>query len=152
LRKTKGKIAGENLLQLLNEIPEYSRNDTLYIVAHSMGFAYSQGIVEKLRGKIQFGGYYIIAPENGKSGRVIDSEWNELWQYGSNLTAKYPDAPCLQDGIAPQYRIPGLPKEKQVYIPKNLYRNKGYFDSHFIGYYTWILNLEKDKKGYVSKR
>ena len=152
LRKTKGRIAGENLLQLLNEIPEYSRNDTLYIVAHSMGFAYSQGIVEKLRGKIQFGGYYIIAPENGKSGRVIDSEWNEMWQYGSNLTAKYPDAPCLQDGIAPQHRIPGLPKEKQVYIPKKLYRNKGYFDSHFIGYYTWILSLEKDEKGYVSKR
>jgi hypothetical protein len=152
LRRTKGKIAGENLLQILNETPEYSRNDTLYIVAHSMGFAYSQGIVEKLRGKINFGGYYIIAPENGKSGRVIDSEWKQVWQYGSNLNSKYPDAPCLQDGIAPQYKVPGLPKENHIYIPKDFYKYKGYYDSHFIGFYTWILDIKNEKQGCVSKR
>lgn len=151
-RKAKGRIAGKNLLQVINENPEFSKNDTLFIVAHSMGFAYSQGIVEVLRGKVNFGGYYIIAPENGKSGRVNDQEWEEVWQYGSNFSSKYPDAPCLQDGIAPQHKVPGLPDDKQIFIPKSFYRYKGYYNSHFIGFYTWVLRIEKEKPGYIEQR
>jgi hypothetical protein len=151
-RKYKGRIAGKNLLQILNENPEFSKNDTLYIVAHSMGFAYSQGIVEVVRGKINFGGYYIIAPENPKGGRVSPTEWKEIWQYGSNFDQKNPDAPCLQDGIAPQYRVPGLPIKNRIFISKKRNRYKGYFDSHFIGYYTWILDLKEGESGYISKK
>ena len=152
LRKYKGRIAGKNLLQIVNEIPNFSKNDTLYIVTHSMGFAYSQGIIEELRNKINFGGYYIIAPENGESGKVNPSEWKEIWQYGSDFDQKKHDAPCLQDGIAPQRIIPGLPRKNRVFIPEKLYHCKGYFDSHFIGYYTWVLDLKKDEQGFITKK
>ncbi len=152
LRKSKGRIAGKNLLQVINENPEFSKNDTVFIVAHSMGFAYSQGMIEVLRGKINFGGYYIIAAENGQSGIINKQEWQEVWQYGSNFNSKFPDAPCLQDGIAPQYKVSGLPDENQIFIPKRLYPYKGYFNSHFIGFYTWVLDIEKEKPGYISQR
>lgn len=152
LRKSKGRIAGRNLLQIINEIPDFSKNDTVYVVAHSMGFAYSQGIIEELRGYINFGGYYVIAPENPKVGKINFNEWKEVWQYGSNFDQKKCDAPCLQDGIAPQFTVPGIPSNHRVFIPENLYRCKGYFDSHFIGYYTWIFDIKKNQPGYVSKK
>lgn len=152
LRKYKGRIAGRNLLQIINEIPDYTKNDTLFVIAHSMGFAYSQGIVEELREKINFGGYYIIAPENGESGKINMQEWKQVWQYGSNFDQSKHDAPCLQDGIAPQKTIPGLPINNRIFIPESLYRCKGYFDSHFIGYYTWVLDIKKDNPGYILRK
>lgn len=151
-RKEKGRIAGLNLLQITNEIPGFSKNDTLYVVAHSMGFAYSLGMIEVLRGKINFGGFYILAPENAKAGKVNPAEWQTIWQYGSRFHLQHSDAPCLQDGVAPQSGVRGLPMENRVFIPEKLYTKKGFFDSHFIGYYTWILNLESQEKGYVSPR
>ncbi len=151
-RKDHGRIAGKNLLQILNELPEFSENDTVYIVAHSMGFAYSLGMVESLRNKIQFGGFYILAPENAKTGIVNPTEWNEIWQYGSNLDQKYKDAPCLQDGVAPQSTVRGLPEENRLFIPKKAYKQKGFFDSHFIGYYTWILDIPPGEKGAIRFR
>lgn len=152
LRREKGRLAGRNLLQVLNDIPNRSENDTLFLVAHSMGFAYSLGIVDELKGKINFGGFYIIAPENAKSGKVNQSEWQEIWQYGVNLEKKGYDAPCLQDGVAPQSKIAGLSKDNRVYFPKKLYTKKGFFDSHFIGNYTWILKIPQTKKGAVKQR
>ena len=150
IRVNSGRIAGRNLIQMLNELPNKSENDTLYIVAHSMGFAYTQGIVKELRGRIQLGGYYIIAPENAKAGKVVSSKWQEIWQYGSNLGEKYQDAPCLQDGVAPQSKPEGLPQSHRLFIPETRYKTKGFFDSHFIGWYTWILDIPKGEKGYVS--
>jgi hypothetical protein len=151
-RVNSGRVAGRNLFQLLNEIPNLSNNDTLYIVAHSMGFAYAQGIVNQLRGKINFGSFYIIAPENAKSGLVNVSEWKEVWQYGSNLGRKNQDAPCLQDGIAPQSTAKGLPESNRIVIPENRCNTKGYFDSHFIGWYTWVLQIPQGQPGYIQQR
>lgn len=150
-RKRNGKVAGRNLYYALNELPNSSKNDTLFVVAHSMGFAYSLGMIEELRGKINFGSFIIIAPENAGAGEVNSKEWKEIWQYGSNLNSKYPDAPCLQDGVAPQVKVKGLPAEKRVFIPIEFYARKGYFDSHFIGYYTWIFDLKKYQKGYITR-
>lgn len=151
-RKDHGKIAGKNLLQILNELPEFSENDTVYIVAHSMGFAYSTGMIESLRNKIQFGGFYILAPENAKSGFVKPEEWKEIWQYGSNLNQDFEDAPCLQDGVAPQTSVKGLTGENRLFIPKKSYKQKGFFDSHFVGYYTWILDIPQGEKGSIKQR
>lgn len=151
-RLNSGRIAGRNLYQMLNELPNSSLNDTLYLVAHSMGFAYAQGMIEQLRGKINFGGYYILAPENATAGTVNLKEWKQVWQYGSNLNAANQDAPCLQDGVAPQASVKGLSKEQRIYFPKALYKHKGYFDSHFIGYYDWVLQIQKGKKGYIRQR
>lgn len=150
-RKLKGRIAGKNLLQMLNEFPNTSSNDTLFIVAHSMGFAYAQGMIEMLRGKIHFGTYLIIAPENAKAGKVDEKEWKEVWKYGSNFSKKRPDAPCLLDGVAPQTQPRGLSLRKTVYIPQSLYYRKGFFDSHFIGYYTWILKIKPGKPGFIHQ-
>lgn len=149
LRENAGRIAGRNLFQLLNELPNTSKNDTLFIIAHSMGFAYAQGIINQIRGGIQLGGLYIIAPENASSGRVNPDEWKEIWQYGSNLGQKNQDAPCLQDGVAPQAAVGGLDWKHLVFIPRDKYTIKGFFDSHFIGYYKWILDIPKGKKGNI---
>jgi hypothetical protein len=151
-RMQKGRIAGLNLLQELNIHPNFSKNDTVYLVAHSMGYAYALGIVESLRGKIQFGGFYIIAPENAKSGAVNPKEWLEIWQYGSRFYLENSDAPCLQDGVAPQTPAKGLPYSKRIFIPKELYDRKGFFDSHFIGYYDWILSIPEGEKGFIMQR
>ena len=152
LRRNNGRIAGRNLIQQLNELPNKSKNDTLFIVAHSMGYAYSLGMVEKLRGKINFGGLYIIAAENAEAGSVTPSEWQEVWQYGSDFEAHKYSAPCLLDGIAPQTKVGGLSHRQRAYIPESDYKKMGFFNSHFIGDYTWILDLKEGDAGYIEQR
>jgi hypothetical protein len=117
-----------------------------------MGYAYALGIIEHLRGKINFGGFYIIAPENASSGSIRTKEWQEVWQYGSNLEHRHAVAPCLQDGIAPQVKCGGLKPTNRIFFPTHLYRKQGFFDSHFVGYYTWIFDIPKNSKGYVRQR
>ncbi len=151
LRKKNGEIAGKNLKQILNELPNQSKNDTLFIVAHSMGFAYSLGILNELRGKINFGGFYIIAPENAEAGKVKVSEWKDIVHYGCNLSAKNKAPACLQDGIAPQSNIQGLSSKEHVYFPMVLQKRMGYLGSHFIGNYLWTLDIPKDKPGHIRQ-
>ena len=151
-RLENGRVAGKNLLFLFNELPNKSANDTLYVVAHSMGYAYSLGIIEVLRGRINFGGFYILAPENANCGSVILKEWKEIWQYGSKFQIKGGDAPCLLDGVAPQAPVGGLPNKYRAYIPSQYYKKKGFFDSHFVGYFTWIFNIKKGKTGNITQR
>jgi hypothetical protein len=150
LRYENGKIAGLNLLQRLNEIPNRSQNDTLFIVSHSMGYAYSLGMIDVVRGHINFGGFYCIAPENARAGKINTSEWKEVWQYGSKLWGKA-EAPCMQDGVAPQQLAQGLSHKKHVSFPKNTYRHRGFFNSHFVGYYTWIFDLQPKKNGFIRQ-
>lgn len=150
-RVENGRIAGKNLYQLLNEVPNKSKNDTLYIVAHSMGYAYSLGMIEELRGKINFGGFYIIAPENAGAGKVILKEWPEIWQFGANFNKGEEDAPCIQDGVAPQTAAKGLGTKQRIYIPKSLYSTRGFKNSHFIGLYTFLFDIPEGKKGHVRQ-
>ena len=150
-RAENGKIAGRNLIQMLNELPNKSDNDTVFIVSHSMGYAYSQGLLSVIRGKINFGGFYIISPENGESGYVNSKEWKQIWQYGGNLSSLNPDPPCLQDGVAAQTKVSGLPIKNHIYIPEKYYKRKGFFESHFIGNYTWIFDIPKNQNGYIKQ-
>jgi len=151
-RRMNGRVAGRNIYQMLNELPNKSGNDTLYIVAHSMGYAYALGIMDVLKGKVHFGELYILAPENASAGEVLLSDWMAVWQYGSNFNPKKYDAPCLLDGVAPQAKAAGLGDSNRIYIPRALYKKKGFFDSHFIGYYTWIFDIPEGKRGYVRQR
>ncbi len=146
-----GRIAGRNLYQLLNEVPNKSKNDTLYIVAHSMGYAYSLGMIEELRGKVNFGGFYIIAPENAGAGKVLLKEWPEVWQFGANFNEGEEDAPCIQDGVAPQTAAKGLGTKQRIYIPKSLYSSRGFKNSHFIGLYTFLFDIPEGGKGHVRQ-
>jgi len=150
-RRENGRVAGRNLYHALNELPNRSKNDTVYIVAHSMGYAYALGIIDELRGKINFGSLIIIAPENAGAGKVNAAEWQEIWQYGSRRKTGKDDAPCLQDGVAPQVLAKGLSYSKRVFIPGKYYKRKGFFDSHFIGYYTWIFDIPEKQKGHLKK-
>jgi hypothetical protein len=151
LRKKNGQIAGKNLLQILNELPNKSKNDSLFIVAHSMGFAYSLGLLDELRRKINFGGFYIIAPENAEAGKVNVSEWEDVVHYGCNLSGKNKAPACLQDGIAPQSNILGLSSKEHVYFPMKLQKRMGYLGSHFIGNYLWTLEIPENQKGHIRQ-
>ncbi len=150
-RRSAGRIAGRNILQLLNERPNFSKNDTLFIVAHSMGYAYSLGVVDVLKDKISLGEYYILAAENAGGGKVSLRDWQAVFQYGSKFNEKSREYPCLQDGIAPQTAVGGLGEDQRLYIPKENYKQKGFFDSHFVGYYTWVFEISEGKKGWVRQ-
>ena len=149
-RRRNGRVAGKNLLQMLNEIPNGSDNDTLFIVAHSMGYAYALGIIDEVRGKISFGDFIIVAPENASAGSVNQEEWMNVWQYGSDFDKLRTNTPCLLDGVAPQTIAGGLGRRQFVGIPDGV--KQGFFDSHFIGYYTWIFDIPKEQKGYIPQR
>ncbi len=150
-RRKSGIVAGTNLKMLLNELPNCSENDTLFIVSHSMGYAYALGMIQELRGKINFGGFYIMAPENAGVGKTFINEWKEVWQYGANFEPKIRNAPCLQDGVAVQVKAKGLKEENRVFFPFEKERQMGFFKSHFVGYYTWIFDIPEGKKGSVTK-
>jgi hypothetical protein len=95
-RYQKGKIAGKNLATKLFleglSSPHTKITYHIDIVAHSMGFAYAQGMIEYLKNEsdiknnLKWGGYYIIAPENGCGSVVVKSqcETNSIYQYGSD--------------------------------------------------------------------
>ncbi|MFM7386819.1 MAG: hypothetical protein ACKO5L_01525, partial [Bacteroidota bacterium] len=100
MRRKNGKIAGKNLLQLLNEVPNSSINDTLFVVAHSMGFAYALGMIDALGTSCQYKAFYIIAPENAQAGRIRQNQWKEIYQYGCFAFGPLRQAACLQDGVA----------------------------------------------------
>ena len=151
LRFQKGKIAGKNLLQVLNEAPNYSKNDTVFLVSHSMGHAYAMGMSAVLKGKVNLGDCYIIAPENPRGKTFAPNEWNNVWQYGAFRHGKSKHAPCQQDGVAPQSLVKGLSANHRVAFPKSQAKHMGFFNSHFIGYYTWIFDIPKGKPGYVPQ-
>lgn len=151
-RVKNGRIAGRNLRTMLNELPNGSKNDTLFLVAHSMGYAYALGIIEELRGHISFGGLYILAPENASAGRIRMNEWEEVWQYGVDHERYALKAPCLLDGIAPQVGVAGLSFSHRVFIPDRYYRRMGFFDSHFIGHYNWIFTIPEENPGFIRQR
>jgi hypothetical protein len=151
LRRKNGRIAGRNLYQLLNEVPGNSGNDTLFIVAHSMGYAYSLGMVEALRNKCVFGEYYIFAPENAEAGKVIQSEWNTVYQYGSIPKGARKQAPCLQDGVAPQTKTNGLSAQNRLTFPVSHYKKMGFTGSHFIGFYDWVFEIPQGEKGAITQ-
>lgn len=151
-RRNQGRIAGRNLYQLLNEVPGSSLNDTLFIVAHSMGYAYSLGLIDVLKGNCNLGSFYIFAPENAKAGRIRTSDWDEVYQYGSIPYGVNRQAPCLQDGVAPQTKVSGLPTENRLTFPLSYYKKMGFTGSHFIGYFDWVFDIPKGKKGAIRQR
>jgi hypothetical protein len=168
LRKSNGATAGKDLLQKINSgiISFNKQTDTLDIVAHSMGYAYSVGMINVLKeANIHFGRFYIIAPENGCGGGVEWNRFTEVWQYGSNLGQSGADPVWEQDGVAPQCECTGLSGADgqnifgstrklvagRVSIPPS-FSPKGFVESHSIGNYTWIFQKGSNDKGYVRPR
>src|SRR5690606_23611725 len=80
-RYQKGLVAGQAFLnEVLNTPYSYLTKDTIDIVCHSMGYAYSLGLLETLKGKIVLGKIYILAPENGSYQGMDWNLFEEAWQ------------------------------------------------------------------------
>lgn len=164
-RRQSGKIAGEDIIRKIKNGTMLVERDAqglitskLDIVAHSMGYAYALGIVDAIKGsdvKIQMGRFYIIAPENACSGQISLSDFEEVWQYGSNLGQPGADPLWEQDGVAPQCAVQGLNTPSstrgRAYFPAN-WKPKGFVESHSISNYGWIFNTNKGETGYVNQR
>jgi hypothetical protein len=161
VRYNYGKVAAYDMISKLNSntIQFDKNNDTLDIVAHSMGYAYAVGIIDALTGTgVKFGRFYIIAPENACSGNGVDyAKFTEVWQYGSNLGEPNADPLKQQDGVAPQCAVPdivsshGKTKNGRVFIPNGV--EKDFLKCHTIGNYKWIFTERKlGMDGYVKPR
>ena len=145
--------------------PSYkSNNCNIFILAHSMGFAYSLGMVSYHRDKIEpdqnghrFGRFYILAPENACSAPTFPiSDFEEIWQYGTvESTEPNPHKKYENDGVAPQCGIPGLTWTSSVYgrVPfQGLKEHLNFVDAHLAGNYKWIFYFVNQKRGYVRAR
>lgn len=157
LRKDKGRIAGKAFLTALCNSPAcQNTKDTVDIVCHSMGYAYTLGFIEEIKEKVVFGKIYIIAPENACADGADWSIFQEVWQYGSNLDQENPDPIWQQDGIAPQCQVKGLeilPAQKggRVFIPIDWPR-KNFIESHMPYNFDWIFErINKGEKGYIYR-
>ncbi|KAF2331738.1 fibronectin type III domain-containing protein [Flavobacterium ginsenosidimutans] len=160
-RKADGRMAAGKLINKLKDgtiscsktmkDDKIKINGVVDIVAHSMGFAYSLGMIEVFMEEgIEVGNYYVLAPENACSGTLPFSIRDRTWQYGTN---EIKDPMEIQDGVAPQCPIKGIDILKRIYIPvkDRLPSQLGFTESHSIVNYEWIFNLSNDK-GYVIPR
>lgn len=133
------------------------------IVAHSMGYAYAQGMIDELKTHLSstttFGRFYILAPENACSATTFNKNlFDEVWQYGSDEREMSVN-PWQLDGIAPQCAVPGLDwspatgtKYGRIPIPK-ADPNRNFLGAHYGASYEWIFTtINSGESGYVVKR
>lgn len=149
-RKEKGRIGGKALLLKLHQ----NQKDTIDIVCHSMGYAYALGMIEVLKEHVVFGNIYILSPENGCQDGADWTQFQQVWQYGSNLDQPNPDPIWEQDGIAPQCEVKGMfydVKHGRAFIPKT-WPKKNFVDSHMPYNYDWIFDrIKKGEAGYIGR-
>lgn len=153
-RKEAGSIAAKAYLSIRCTLPGCNEvKDTLDLVCHSMGYAYALGFLEALKDKVVFGKIYIIAAENACADGMDWSEFEEVWQYGSNLDQKEADPVWEQDGIAPQCEVKNIESAKvggRVFLPSYIHK-KDFVNSHMLKQYRWIIKkLEPGDPGYIN--
>ena len=157
IRMTNGAEAGKNYLRsYCDETRCNSIKDTIDIVCHSFGYAYSLGFINAVKDKVKFGKILILAPESAGFYGVDWTLFDEVWQYGSNNLGKKAgsDPIYLQDGIAPQQQVKGLEvmlpnNGGRVFLPKNA--KKGFIRSHHLSYWSWFYDIKPTDYGYFSK-
>lgn len=155
-RKQAGRLAGEVFLQSRAQFPfSPDVKDTLDIVSHSMGYAYSLGFLEVVEPYVVLNNAYIIAPENASQDGYDWSKFEHVWQYGSNLGEPNQDPLREQDGIAPQSAVKGIDqlspeKGGRLFLPDD-WPHKNFVDSHMIYSFDWIFDrIGKGQPGYVG--
>ncbi|TNE55893.1 MAG: hypothetical protein EP338_01960 [Bacteroidetes bacterium] len=154
-RKEKGYRAAQAFQALRCDSPSCLEvKDTIDLVCHSMGYAYALGFLEALRGEVIYGKVYIIAPENACTDGLDWDEFEEVWQYGSNLDQEDPDPVWEQDGIAPQCEVKNLSsalKGGRVFLPRYV-RKKDFVNSHLLRQYHWIIKkIPPGGWGYIGR-
>jgi hypothetical protein len=154
-RYQKGIIAGKAFLNQIQNTPKsYLVRDTIDFVCHSMGYAYTLGLIKTIKDNIVLGKIYLLAPENGGYKGLDWNLFEEAWQYGSNLGEKNPDPLSYQDGVAPQTAVYGIIAQKsahvgRVFSPDN-WPNKHFVHSHMVYSYDWIFDrIRKGQPGYI---
>jgi hypothetical protein len=154
-RYAKGVLAGKAFLNEIHNTPNsYLTKDTIDIVCHSMGYAYTLGLIETIRDHVVLGKFYLLAPENAAYKGLDWNRFEEVWQYGSNLGQKDSDPLCYQDGVAPQATVWGIDKQQssrigRVCSPSN-WPNKHFVHSHMVYSYDWIFDrIQKGQPGYI---
>lgn len=123
--------------------PLYTAHDTIEVFAHSMGVAYSEGLLENMNPALYYRSYYLLSPEGYKSCVIPQQKFDYVWQFGSNLGEADSDPLWEQDGIAPQGKIAHLETSAKLqfaryFIPKD-WPSKNFIDSHMLYNYDWIL-------------
>ncbi len=154
-RYSRGVIAGKSFLNEIRNTPNsYLVKDTIDIVCHSMGYAYTLGMLETLKDQVVLGKLYFLAPENAGYKGLDWNKFEEVWQYGSNLGQKDADALCYQDGVAPQATVWGIDVQQSIHVgricsPYN-WPNKHFVHSHMVYSYDWIFDrIQKGQPGYI---
>lgn len=152
-RYASGKIAGAAFLTLQDC---KQKQDTVDIVCHSMGYAYSLGFIDAIKAHVIFGKMYILAPENSSVAQADWSLFQEVWQYGANLDHANPDPFYLQDGIAPQTAVKGIEtlnplRYGRIFTPAN-WPKKDIIDGHMIYSFDWIFDsIPPRSPGYIFR-
>lgn len=155
LRKQNGEECGKNFLRFIQDsIKSNPKFDTLDIVCHSYGYAYTLGFLESVDQVFTLGKILIISPESPQLGAY--KNWNafeEVWQYGSNLGEKESNIIALQDGIAPQAAIKNIEtlskgKGGRIFIPQHTL--KGFIVSHHMLFFRWYRKIKPGEFGYFT--
>lgn len=152
-RKRNGYNAGRAYLNTIRNLPVIPTKDTIDLVCHSMGYAYTLGFIEAVQQELVVGKLYILAPENANAGSLDWSNYLSVYQYGANLGQTDQDILAFQDGVAPQTGIKGLPINGQKYgrffSPKN-WPNKQFIHSHMVYSFDWIFDrILPNEPGYI---
>jgi hypothetical protein len=154
-RFSNGILCGDEFLIYADDNDsDESIPDTLDIVCHSMGYAYTLGFLDQVAHRFVLGKILLLAPEAPTLGGFDWNRFQEVWQYGSNRGERRADAPCRQDGIAPQAPVFGIEKLEpgkggRLFLPKNAPR--GFVRAHHLKYYSWFYNIKPGDWGYFSK-
>nr|WP_294861099.1 hypothetical protein [uncultured Fluviicola sp.] len=154
-RYSRGVLVGKAFLNEIHNTPNsYLTKDTIDIVCHSMGYAYTLGLIETIKDQVILGKFYMLAPENAAYKGLDWNKFEEVWQYGSNLGQKDADALCYQDGVAPQATVWGINAQQSNHVgricsPYN-WPNKHFVHSHMVYSYDWIFDrIQKGQAGYI---
>jgi hypothetical protein len=154
-REENGKIAGQHFLNYLDSTDLKGKSITVDFVTHSMGYAYSLGMIDVIKPYVKFGKMLSIAPESAGFKGYDWNEFEEVWQYGSNYGEPDADVIYYQDGIALQMPIKGIEKVTKggrFFIPKEWPKSqKGFLRSHHLNWFQWFFTIKPGDKGYFSR-
>jgi hypothetical protein len=153
-RVENGRLAG---IALKNEL-QGKGTFKVHFVCHSMGYAYMLGMIDELKGYVDFGKALILSPEAANTQGRDWSVFEEVWQYGARADEKAADPIFLQDGIAPQFAVLGIEqlptstKGGRIYIPDTYPKRKlGFIKSHHLAYYDWFYWIKPEDPGYFKQ-
>ena len=156
IRMKNGAEAGKNYLNLSCNTQKCNTvKDTIDIVCHSFGYAYSIGFIDAIKNKVVFGKILIMAPESANYWGADWTMFQEVWQYGcNNLGNANSEVICHHDGIAPQQQVLGLElmmpnNGGRVFIPENA--KKGFIRSHHLDYWSWFFDIKSTDYGYFTR-